>query len=667
MAWAMCMLALAPRGAQAQADTCGRVVSPAPGHQQDGRACTAFNQGTVFAWRGPGTALSRVYVSYMDSNGVTPPAWPAGGYAVSPDSLFTTTEVLCPLSDSAVVLSWADTRTGAREAYWALMSHSGGGTPGPGSIVADSLTMRASPNGGETPLGIAKQDCTHALVAIWDESGVWDALIKQVGPPGAPSTGWPATGVVVSDSVDVFPLGICSDGADGCYVLSSHDHSCAGDPNDPGRTCPAPEIRLVHLLPDGSLDPAWPGNGVLVADEPGGDNTYWLVADNAKGAYVVWDDQRDTTSHVYGQHLHPDGSRYTGWDSLGTQVFETTDYQNAPVAAVSPDGRLLTVATVNFLIPYAVSRNTDGSLTPGWPPGGIALANPPPAFFYGLTSSALGSDAAGRWVFVFGESQEITGPPFTYAMRGVGIAPDGTVLPGWDPGGTVFCNGDGPFELSLALPGDGTFIVTWDISRNVRFNRYFIQDGAVPTLLEARLLDHALAGRVLRARWLTSAPPPEPVTALRSLGVGAFAPLDELTRQGSTTLALTDTLPAGASGAGYVLAVPDPAGHAGWRAISDTLRVEVGAAGGRVALSCPTPQRGPQLVVDLDVGASAGAIDLAIFDVAGRRLQQVHLAQAPQGRQRLALPAARLGPGLYLVRARAADGARASAAVVRLE
>ena len=63
--------------------------------------------------------------------------------------------------------------------------------------------------------------------------------------------------------------------------------------------------------------------------------------------------------------------------------------------------------------------------------------------------------------------------------------------------------------------------------------------------------------------------------------------------------------------------------------------------------------------VELEVtGASAGPLDLRLYDLQGREVRRQRATAAGTGRDavRFALPAERLAPGIYVLRVRAADG-----------
>jgi hypothetical protein len=67
----------------------------------------------------------------------------------------------------------------------------------------------------------------------------------------------------------------------------------------------------------------------------------------------------------------------------------------------------------------------------------------------------------------------------------------------------------------------------------------------------------------------------------------------------------------------------------------------------------PNPLRG-----SVDFGVSlprSGAVDVALFDVAGRRVRPIYSGAATAGRQRLRLDAGGLSAGLYLLRATQGD------------
>ena len=86
-----------------------------------------------------------------------------------------------------------------------------------------------------------------------------------------------------------------------------------------------------------------------------------------------------------------------------------------------------------------------------------------------------------------------------------------------------------------------------------------------------------------------------------------------------------------------------------------------------VRLAGANPVRaGATLSLYLDSPVAQG-VSLELFDAAGRRVASRHVPQAAAGRQSLSWPAGSRTPGLYLVRALGASGARAAARVVIVE
>lgn len=665
----LCMVGLV--GVSASAQVTGKPVTLDLGNRLDVRVLDLFGGSTLVAWRG-----QRIYASLLDSTGTEAPGWPVNGVGVSHLGYTAYPTLPVRLSDDLACFVWTNQSTGSLDAYVGWLQRSGSVLPTPAEIVTDTITARARQQ--EVELAI-RQDDTHAIVALTDYSaGVGRTLLKQVGCPGAPTTSWPTGGIILEDSIKVVPIDAFGDDGLGCFLLVRHEHNCVRPPPPtPSPPCAA-ELRLHRFLPDGSPHPSWTSTGVLVTDAPGWNQDGLLVSDRHAGAYVAWYDSTSDTLRVRAQHFGPDGLRHPAWNPLGNAYPPRLVLPSPNMSvflqglATTSSGDLILLFDLYSSVPWLVAVRADGSLVPGWPETGLRIPVVGDGSFWESSQYRLAVTPEDRIVVVGAhtryQSDEGTD------LWAVAIAADGTVLPGWQATGQALCSTTGgQFEPDLALSANGTFKVAWldtrivppepDTWPYVFFDQFNVSDGTVPALAAARLSGHIVDGGLLRATWWLADAGAPGVIALRAVNDGEFSPRGTLGHSGGHELTLVDSLPASYSRASYFLARMI-GGVA--RSISDTLVIRPHQGTGGFTVRCPSPQYGPALSLDLDASAAADAIEVTVFDVAGRRVHDARLRHPGVGTNRLALDLATARQGLYFVRVSDSDGRQASTQVVRL-
>lgn len=649
----------------------GKPVTLDAGNRLDVRLLDLFGGCTLVAWRG-----QRIYASLLDSTGREAPGWAVNGVGVSQLGYSAYPTLPVKLSDDLACFVWTNQSTGSLDAYVGWLQRKGPSLPTPGEIITDTITARARPQ--EVELAV-RQDDLHAIVALTDYSvGVERTLLKQIGFPGAPSTGWPSGGIVLEDSIRVLPVSACGDGSMGCFLLVRHEHNCVRPPPPtPSPPCAA-ELRLHRFIYDGSPHPSWTSTGVLVTDAPGWNQSGIVVSDRQSGAYVAWYDSTSDTVRVLAQHFGPDGERHPAWNQIGNAYPPRLVLPSPDMSlflrsmATTSSGVLILLLDLFSSVPWLVAVQPDGSLVSGWPETGLRIPVVGDGSFWEPYQYKLGVTPEDR-IIVGGAHTRYQSEEGT-DLWAIALAADGTVLPGWQAPGQALCSTTGgQFAPDLALSANGTFKMAWLDTRIVPpettswpyvfYDHFHVSDGTVPTVASARLTGHIVEGQLLRASWWLADGGAPGVVSLRALDEGEFGPNGVLTRTGEHELTLSDSLPADFSRASYVLArMTDGRSHP----ISDTLVIQPRRDARGLAVRCPSPQYGRALSLDLDASASAEAIDVTVFDIAGRRVHGVRSKHPGAGVHRLTLEIASAQPGLYFVRVVDTDGHRATTQVVRL-
>lgn len=135
------------------------------------------------------------------------------------------------------------------------------------------------------------------------------------------------------------------------------------------------DVYAQHVLASGAVDPGWPINGLAVSAAR--DNQYYAVTvpDGLGGAIVAWQDDRDAThSHVFAQRILASGSVDPAWPVDGVAVCPAADDQLLP--AIAPDGAggaivtwvaCSTAGVYDIFAGHVLASGVRDSL---WPPSG---------------------------------------------------------------------------------------------------------------------------------------------------------------------------------------------------------------------------------------------------------------------------------------------------------
>jgi hypothetical protein len=323
--------------------------------------------------------------------------------------------------------------------------------------------------------------------------------VERVGPDGRFPAGWPSNAVQGS----FFTTGLAADGAGGAYVGRARE-GAAGS-----------QIVVRHLLADGSLDPAWPAAGRIVADLPGSQGIQ-LASDGVGGVYAVFAATTNAGGQLGVLRMDNTGAASPGWPAGGVTIAQTaadylffgdvqatdkgvyvtggssstfpaTDPHDVFVGHVSPAGTIPTgwrAGTVGlpFLLagsdPPSYTPETSGGIyytwtnghvgrlvhlladaspDPGWPARGLALLAD--TTHYQFLFKPV-SDGAGGCFARF--DYDSAGTNTFLVSRLVHITANATPEPGWPSlGGPLPFIGNGFIYGDIVPDGNGGAYATW--------------------------------------------------------------------------------------------------------------------------------------------------------------------------------------------------------------
>jgi hypothetical protein len=185
---------------------------------------------------------------------------------------------------------------------------------------------------------------------------------------------------------------------------------------------------------------------------------------------------------LYLQRVMANGSIAPGWPGEGLAVAALPRSQNGPDAAPDGTGGVLVVwydhrnvdlGTAQDL--YAQRILADGTIAPGWPVNGAPVSRAPRF----QSNPVIATDGAGGAFVAWEDQRDLTGGD-VYAQH---LTAQGGVAPGWPADGLGVCvlpqGAGGPRIVS---DGAGGFVVVWgDIRRGVVdvYAQHVLADGSV--------------------------------------------------------------------------------------------------------------------------------------------------------------------------------------------
>jgi len=592
-----------------------------------------------------------------------------------------TAPVLAPNGRGGIVVAWTDARGGQQsDVYAAVVERTAiedfAAWPANGVAVCDApgdqLAAATAPVGS-----VAVGDGTSGVFVVWQDQRPSDhgrLRVQRIGPNGAAVPGWPPDGVPLCDVASLQQgASLTFDGQGGVIAVW-----------EDGRNPTGYDLYAQRVTGAGTLAPGWPAAGLPVCTMRGNQFEARPASDGQGGAYVVWRDARDTFSiDIYASRLTSSGSVAPGWP-LNGRVF-CAAVGNQHTVDIAADGRgnvffaWIDERLRNTPRIYATFVNASGTVGVGFTTDGLRLTNtarPQKAL-------RLLSDNDGGVVFVWLDGRR--GGQDVFANR---ITP---LLPRWGSDDVWLGRALQATTLDAAADGTGGAIVTWTSIAN-----------GVPNLMA----QHVQGDGAIAAGWpngsLRVAPSlrPQLFPNIAADGAGgAYLTWVDVRRGEADVFAqhwrgdgrlgadggsggvpvciapgtqLAPRIVTEASGCGAIAVWQD--GRAGdmdiyatrlgpQRAATD-IALETPAA--RSLAAFPNPFRARTQLAFMAPGR--GALQLEVFDVAGRRVQAWNVAGL-HGNQRIfwdgrdahGTPVA---TGVYLVRLRGA-GVDATAKLVR--
>ncbi len=192
----------------------------------------------------------------------------------------------------------------------------------------------------------------------------------------------------------------------------------------------------------------WPDDGVLLSTGTGPSSDFYpplapvsVAPDGAGGAIVVWSNRY----HVYAQHVTADGEIAVGWPANGVDIAPqepNEEHQYPSIVSDGAGGAIIAWYESHFGgSAFTRVQRLTGAGAKVWDDEGVAVLP-------GSGPTALAADGSGGAFVVTGLATHVDA--------------QGSVVAGWQPGGTVLCpQSAGPGASSVISDGAGGAIFSW--------------------------------------------------------------------------------------------------------------------------------------------------------------------------------------------------------------
>ena len=284
-----------------------------------------------------------------------------------------------------------------------------------------------------------------AFVAWLDHRSASAVFVQHVLATGTLDPAWPASGVPVFRDRFLTPHAklVCN-GQGGAIVTVAI--AVRGGSED---------VFAQHVLPHGQLDPSWPVNGLAVCTADYRQTRPEIASDGAGGAFITWGDLRqgDSGSDVYAHRVLGNGTLDPFWPRDGLLLESALGYQfNPMIVADDADGAMAAWFCID---PRGVGlRHITRSpvLDPSWPSEGLVLGSAPGEPILASLDASVGAGALVCWTEDVGTARMVI------VQR---VRRSGELAPSWPEGGLrvgTTLDGDG---ASMATDGAGGAFVAW--------------------------------------------------------------------------------------------------------------------------------------------------------------------------------------------------------------
>jgi hypothetical protein len=179
--------------------------------------------------------------------------------------------------------------------------------PSGGVLISNAPDRQGTGNGD---YALVSDNAGGAMLAWLDyRSGTqWDVYAAHLKATGVMDPLWPTNGRAVCTAAGTrLSCQIVTNASAGDAIITWSDDRGSGA-----------DIYAMRILGNGTLDAAWPANGLLVCSAASAQINPMLITDGTGGAIIAWSDNRNGTDYdVYGQHVKSNATLDSAWPVAG--------------------------------------------------------------------------------------------------------------------------------------------------------------------------------------------------------------------------------------------------------------------------------------------------------------------------------------------------------------
>src|SRR5262245_10424698 len=291
--------------------------------------------------------------------------------------------------------------------------------------------------------GTARMNATSRIAAV--------ALAALL--PAAARADWPTSSttnlpICTATGIQSLPA-ITTDMAGGAYIVWN-DARVSSDVN----------IYAQHVLSTGVVDPGWPLDGLLVCGAGGSQLVPKSVSDGTGGVLVTWTDNRSGSGDIYAQHVLVNGTLDPAWPADGLVVCDATGTQSSStLVSDAAGGAVLAWRDLrNDTDLYAMRVLANGVADPTWPPNGLAFASGIGTQKF-ASITPLVSDGKGGLFATWQDTRSGPGPDI-YVQH---LLANASVAAAWPANGLAVCTATNIQEFPMvAADHKGGAFVGWE-------------------------------------------------------------------------------------------------------------------------------------------------------------------------------------------------------------
>jgi Secretion system C-terminal sorting domain len=419
------------------------------------------NGGYYIAWmkRKPGIYGTEIYAQHINVNGVK--QWPDTGIVICNADFNQVWPKVITDGSGGAIIAWQDERLGFNN--WDIYAQriTSNGTilwNANGVPVFDHAINELGPD-------IISDGNGGAILVTWRTSpsgNASDIFSQRINSMGTRL--WPTNGVIIcnANNRQAVPK-LVSDGNNGA-IIAWWDFR-----NSP--TNDVTDIYAQRVNATGTT--MWQNNGISICSMPYDQYAFQIAGDNNSGAYLVWQDLRNTTSttdvaDIFAQHINGNGAAL--WATDGISVCSAANTQTTPsVIADNNNGITVCWWDIRFNKSAIYAQRLSSAGIPSWTTDGIpvcANAGPSNSIAYPFQVSDKNNG-----IYIFWQDQRNGGETNIYAQH---LNVNGT--PKWTIDGIPVCNVTGIQNLTydgnnvtngdVTGDGQGNAVVTWEDGRN---------------------------------------------------------------------------------------------------------------------------------------------------------------------------------------------------------